>query len=620
MENYLIVLILLPLISFIISVFIPKEKEELISRVAFLSIGLYCMFLLASIIYVLFVVGKSVNINETTIFSSDNYVFFIDFFFDKITFLFLFLGSTLTLLVTTYSRYYLHKEKGYKRFFNTILFFFLGFNIVIASGNFETLFIGWEIIGISSFLLIAFYRERYLPVTNAFKVFSMYRIGDIGIILAMWASHHLWHENITFYKLSNYLLVSEHLQAHTIIGLCISLALLFAALVKSAQFPFSSWLPRAMEGPTPSSAIFYGSLSVHLGAFLLLRTYPFWEHQVMVRVLIIFIGLITSVSASLIARVQSSVKAQVAYSSIAQIGIIFIEIALGLHILALVHIAGNAFLRTYQLLVSPSVVSYLIKEQFYSFEKKEHVFEESLTEKLKNSIFLLSLNEFKLESIMSFVFWKPLKKLSSSTKIISTKLFIIGYVLLYAIAVGLYLSGFNSGANHILSIVFASFAVFSAIKAFAETQSPFAAWFLVIFNHLWIVIAILFNQNIDVIEIVLYLSGVLFAAIVGILALYTLQKQESIFYLKKYLGHIYEHKKLAFIFFLAAIGISGFPITTTFIGEDLIFSHIKENQVVLAVLVSQSFIIGGIAAIRIYARLFLGIHCKAYHELPNQNS
>jgi len=119
MENYLIVLILLPLISFIISVFIPKEKEELISRVAFLSIGLYCIFLLASIIYVLFVVGKSVNINETTIFSSDSYVFFIDFFFDKITFLFLFLGSTLTLLVTTYSRYYLHKEKGYKRFFNT---------------------------------------------------------------------------------------------------------------------------------------------------------------------------------------------------------------------------------------------------------------------------------------------------------------------------------------------------------------------------------------------------------------------------------------------------------------------------------------------------------------------
>jgi NADH-quinone oxidoreductase subunit L len=99
----------------------------------------------------------------------------------------------------------------------------------------------------------------------------------------------------------------------------------------------------------------------------MLRTYELWEHQISVRVLIFLLGLATSIVATGIARVQSSIKAQIAYASISQIGLIFIELSFGLEILALVHFAGNAFLRTYQLLVSPSTVSYLIREQFYNF-------------------------------------------------------------------------------------------------------------------------------------------------------------------------------------------------------------------------------------------------------------
>jgi NADH-quinone oxidoreductase subunit L len=170
---------------------------------------------------------------DIVLFKSPGYEFFIDFYFDKITATYLFVGSFLTFLVALYSRLYLHREKGYERFFNTILFFYVGYNLVIFSGNLETLFIGWEILGISSFLLIAFYRERYLPVKNAVKVFSIYRIGDVGLILAMWASHHLWHENITFLKLGNYEVVHEHLQSHSLIGIFISLMILITAAAKS---------------------------------------------------------------------------------------------------------------------------------------------------------------------------------------------------------------------------------------------------------------------------------------------------------------------------------------------------------------------------------------------------
>ncbi len=301
MTQILQIFILIPVIGFIISLLIPAKKEGVLSWVAFSTVGLYLLFFITFLGF-WFVDGHpTLNLKEIVLFKSKEYEFLIDFCFDKITVVYLLVGAFLTFLVTIYSRYYLHREKGYKRFFNTILFFYIGFNIAILSGNFETLFIGWEILGISSFLLIAFYRDRYLPVKNAIKVFSVYRIGDIGLILAMWASHHLFHENITFLKLLNDELVSEHLQNHSFIGVFISLMILVAASAKSAQLPFSSWLPRAMEGPTPSSAIFYGSLSVHLGVFLLLRTFPFWEHQTSVRILIALLGLSTSIVASTIA-------------------------------------------------------------------------------------------------------------------------------------------------------------------------------------------------------------------------------------------------------------------------------------------------------------------------------
>src|SRR6202008_529550 len=115
-------------------------------------------------------------------------------------------------------------------------------------------------------------------------------IGDVGLILAMWMAHHLWHANITFMQLRNDGLVHSELESHTLIGVFISLMILITAAVKSAQLPFSSWLPRAMEGPTPSSAIFYGSLSVHMGVFLLMRTFPFWEYQFSVRIIIAGLG------------------------------------------------------------------------------------------------------------------------------------------------------------------------------------------------------------------------------------------------------------------------------------------------------------------------------------------
>ena len=622
MENILQFFLLLPFLGFVISAFLPENKEKLISIIAFSTVFIQFLgIVLFSLIWI-WNDSPDLNLKEITIFRTSHYEFFIDFYFDRITAVYLFVGALLTSLITTYSRYYLHREKGYKRFFTTVLFFFFGYNLAILSGNFETLFIGWEIIGISSFLLIAFYRERYLPVKNAFKVFSIYRIGDVGLLLTMWASHHLFHENITFMKLNNYELVNEHLQNHSLIGVFIALCLACAAAAKSAQIPFSSWLPRAMEGPTPSSAIFYGSLSVHLGVFLMLRTFPFWEHQTSMRFAIGLMGLTTSIMSSLMARVQSSVKSQIAYSSISQIGIIFIEIALGLEVLALIHFAGNAFLRTYQLLVSPSVVSYLIREQFYTFQPKSEKDNFFFPRRIKNTLYVLALKEFNLEAFLNFVLWRPLKIIGKSLDFLNIKRVYFFFIPLFALGTISYQFKeiLPTELTSVLPEIFAAIGLVFVFKSFSERKSPFLGWILIVMNHFWIALAIVFNEHVTVNEIAFYLSGIIISGAIGYLALLKLKKMEKRILISQYLGHVYEHPKFAFFFLLATLGITGFPITSTFIGEDLLFSHIASNQVLLAFFVASSFVVSGIAGIRIYARLFLGPHVKTYHELPYQSS
>ena len=622
MEKFIHLFILLPIVAFIISVIIPKKQEGLLSRVAFVSVGLQ---FLAALLFLIFWFEKGVphiNLKEFSIYKANNYDFFIDFYVDRITLVYLFLGSLITFVITIYSRYYLHREEGYKRFFNTILFFYSGYNIIIFAGNIETLFIGWEILGISSFLLIAFYRDRYLPVKNAVKVFSIYRIGDVGIILAMWLSHHLWHENITFLKLNNVELVHHHLADNSLVGLAIALMIFISASAKSAQLPFSSWLPRAMEGPTPSSAVFYGSLSVHIGAFLLLRTYPFWEYQTIFKIILVISGALTAIIATFISRVQSSIKSQIAYSSIAQIGLIFIEIAFGLEVIALIHISGNAFLRTYQLLISPSVVSYKIREQLYEYKPRIRNFEDSLPKRIENTIFILSLKEWNLDSLMYRYLWNPVKRIGGRWTWMNFKY--IFYVIAMMMTLGIVLLYFSDKIDdeikHYLPLFFSLFGFLIAIKAFSERDSVRKSWTLILFNHFAIAIAISFNEHFDWMHHVWYLSGVIVSWFLGLMIINYLRKREVWISLNQFHGHSFEHPKAAFLFLLCCLGFAGFPITPTFIGEDLIFSHIHYHQVSLALFTALSLIINGLATIRIYARIFLGPHVKNYHEVAKRSS
>lgn len=611
------IFILIPLAGLAVSLLIPEKKEIIISRAAYFTVGLHLFSVMIYVAYWLFSGSQTLHIKDLVLYSSPGYEFFIDFCFDKISAVYLTVGSFLTFLVTAYSRSYLHREEGYKRFFNALLFFFFGYNIVVLSGNLETLFIGWEILGISSFLLIAFYRNRYLPVKNAIKVFSIYRVGDVGIILAIWLSHHFWHENITFLKLGNYELVHSQLQSHTLAGVFISLMILVSAAAKSAQLPFSSWLPRALEGPTPSSAIFYGSLSVHLGVFLLMRTFPFWEHQLSVRILIAVLGLSTSIIATGIARVQSSVKSQIAYASIAQIGLIFVELAAGLENLALWHFAGNAFLRTYQLLISPSVASYLIKEQFYNFTPRPLTFEDSLPKKIEFSFYIMCLKEWNLDSLVYRIFWRPFKLAGRKLHFLDWKKLLYLFIPIYM--AGVYLiyhkELLSPHVHQTFTICFSLIALIMAIRSFSERKSIYLSWFLISMNQFWIALGISFNENFEFGQIYFFLSGVVFTSLLGLWVIRKLFALEKTVGLGQFQGYAHKHPKLSFLFLIACLGLMGFPITPTFIGEDLLFTHIREDQAILALLTALSFIVNGLALIRVFSKIFFGPYSKAPEEM-----
>ena len=331
MEQLLILFIAIPLIAFLATLLWQNKSEKAIGRIVRFAKVFNILIAVAFFTWWLINGLAPISFKVATLYETDHFVFAIQLYYDEITAVFSIVGALLFFLVATFSKYYMHRDEGYKRFFNTILLFATAYNFIILAGNFETLFIGWEIKGICSFILIAFYRNRYLPVKNAFKAVTNYRIGDVAVMLAMWMMHHLTHTNINFSQLgeAKEMAIAAGQSGMAIFIVCM---IILPAAIKSAQLPFTSWLPRAMEGPTASSAIFYGSVSVHIGVFLLLRTHSFWEDMLWAKIVIITIGAATAIIATLIARVQPTVKTQIAYSSAAQIGLMFIDFSIGIEL------------------------------------------------------------------------------------------------------------------------------------------------------------------------------------------------------------------------------------------------------------------------------------------------
>ncbi len=298
-----------------------------------------------------------IDLGDWVVIKEQHFHFHLKFILDRLSIPFLILSLVLCGVVGAFTRRYLHREAGYHRFFLLYTLFLNGMVLSSIAGTIETLFFGWELVGVSSALLVAYFHQREHPVKNGHRVWSVYRFADAAFLIAALLMHHVTGAGDfgSFTGDGPWPWGKTDIAPHH--ALQVGLLLLLAAAGKSALVPFSGWLPRAMEGPTPSSAVFYGSLSVHLGAYLLLRVSPLLHASDALVAAVIVVGLLSAMTGALLSQAQTDVKSALAYASLTQVGIIVVEIGLGFNYLALCHIIGHACLRTLQLLRAPTLLT-----------------------------------------------------------------------------------------------------------------------------------------------------------------------------------------------------------------------------------------------------------------------
>jgi len=260
------------------------------------------------------------------------------------------LFSLLLMVVIRFSINYMHRETGYHRFFFILSLFASAMLLLVLSGNAVGTFIGWEIAGLCSYLLIAYAYDRPVAVINATRVFVTNRIGDAGFILGIGLSY-AWGGSINWSDLN-----ATAAQLSTGEATAISLCFAIAAFVKSAQLPFTPWLARAMEGPTPSSAVFYGAVMVHAGVYLLILLEPIFELAPFTSALVAIIGGITALYAVIVGLTQTDAKSSLVFATSGQLGLMFLECGLGYWQLAGWHLCAHAVVRGYQFLTAPSLM------------------------------------------------------------------------------------------------------------------------------------------------------------------------------------------------------------------------------------------------------------------------
>jgi NADH:ubiquinone oxidoreductase subunit 2 (subunit N) len=372
-----------------------------------------------------------------------------------------------------------------------------------------------------------------------------------------------------------------------------------------------------MEGPTPSSAIFYGALSVHLGVFLLLRTQPVWESLVLSRCLVFIIGLLTVFMAHLSEKTQSNIKGQIAYASIAQVGFMFMELAIGLEALVLLHFLGNAFLRCYQLLVSPSIVAHLLRVEGAAnmgFEVRKATFARSLPvplreilpEVLENTLLVLSLQEFNLEVLVRDWLWEPMARAGKALNGISLRPKLWALALMLAVC-GVGLETGLLQRTH-LAMPLAVAMTLASLAAFGQKRHALRVWNLVgLSSVLAGLVAWATGGEAGHHGVMLFYSGIVPAWLLGIAALNSLLKGENAAGTPFLYRAMAERKpRLALLLFLSFLGLVSFPISPAFIAEDLLLFQVSIHYPWLIVLMVLAFVLNGIAAAAVFQRLCLG--------------
>ncbi len=276
---------------------------------------------------------------------------------DPLSSVMLLVVTVVSFLIFVYSNGYMAHDHGFHRFFTWLSLFVFAMLILVMADNYLLMFVGWEGVGLCSYLLIGFWFERPEPYVAAKKAFVMNRIGDWGYTIGM-ITTFLVFGSMQFTE------VFEHVAIATEANLTlICLAFFIGATGKSAQLPLHSWLPDAMEGPTPVSALIHAATMVTAGVYLVARSMPLFEAAGPSLAVVGAVGAVTAIFAATIALVQFDIKRVMAYSTVSQLGYMFLALGVGAPVAAIFHLATHAFFKALLFLGSGSVIHGLGGEQ-----------------------------------------------------------------------------------------------------------------------------------------------------------------------------------------------------------------------------------------------------------------
>ncbi len=362
-EQLLYLILLLPLAGAAINgIFGKKLSEKIIGTIGTLMVAI--PFLTAASIFASF--DNPIHVHAITMLEMDSFRLDAGFKLDSLSLWMTMIITGIGSLIHIFSIGYMHDDKGFYKFFTYLNLFVFSMLILVLGDNYMMLFFGWEGVGVCSFLLIGFhYADKIKGMENSLaarKAFIMNRIGDLGLLVACFLL--LGKFGTLNYDQIGIATILGEFQKDSVFMISVTLSLFLAATGKSAQIPLFTWLPDAMAGPTPVSALIHAATMVTAGIYLTIRSNFLFEMAPFTQHIILFIGLATALVAAFIAMKQNDIKKVLAYSTVSQLGFMFVALGLGAYTVALFHVTTHAFFKALLFLGSGSVIHANHHEQY----------------------------------------------------------------------------------------------------------------------------------------------------------------------------------------------------------------------------------------------------------------
>ncbi len=341
---------LLPLTAFCLIIFFTRENRKLSSAI---SIGAIATGFLYAVSLLIQQLGDNTPFEINYIWAAfPTLKLEVGVYIDALTAIMLVVVTTVSMLVQIYSLGYMHGDPRYSRYYSYLSLFTFSMLGLVLANNFFLIFVFWELVGLTSYLLIGFWFEKKSAADAGKKAFITTRIGDFGfligvILLAAYCGTLNYHE--VFEKVAGGAIPPAVL---TFAGI----AIFCGAIGKSAQFPLHVWLPDAMEGPTPVSALIHAATMVAAGVYLVARSLSLFTHSPDAAMFVAIIGIITSLLAASIALVQNDIKRILAYSTVSQLGYMIMALGLGSFTAGTLHLMTHAFFKACLFLCAGSVI------------------------------------------------------------------------------------------------------------------------------------------------------------------------------------------------------------------------------------------------------------------------